>query len=446
MFDVVWRLAKLVYKGRNVVVGVLILVLFVASLLMTLNHFIGFQGQSEDIQQWLSKAGHWKIVLVSVSAVLLVAWDYVSPTLRTLFGDSWLRAVVWGMVGMTLIVFALAGWPEGVIAYRYGNLGCLILYIVAFGLVAKVLPPKSAVQEESLYIEDNPKVHSQAVLYESQTQIINDIQHLIVSAHPSTFAISGRWGIGKTFLLQRAMNALADDKTIIWVDFEPWRYASEEALIRGFYEDIGKKLAKDIPGIQHIARPLVETTEKFVKKHDGSGIVGSILDMLRAAFSPPVKDTPETQIGNLLKREGKRLVLVIDDVERSFNAERIFRTLQLAHFAKGIDNVQVVFLCDKDVVLKARPQHFGGLSQDSAEYLEKFVEREVVVPSPRPQELRQLFSGLMDVQQQHQRPGFDFSESDLPDGMLSAVATPRGVIRLFNEFAAFRINAERNEE
>ncbi len=138
--------------------------------------------------------------------------------------------------------------------------------------------------------------------------------------------------------------------------------------------------------------------------------------------------------------EGKRLVIVIDDIERSFDGERIFRTLQLAHFAKCIDNVQVVFLCDKDVVLKARPSHFGNPSQDATEYIEKFVEREVVVPSPRPPELRQLFFKLMSSQ--NQLPGFDFSEDDLSDEILSAIATPRGVIRLFNEYAAFRVNTE----
>jgi len=439
----IWRLVKAVFAARSAIVGSLLLVSFLVALMMTLNHFVGWQEHMLALQRWSAAGNHWLMVAGAVSAVLLVTWNYMSPTLRTLFGDNWFKAAVWGMVGAVLLALSLADWPEAAIAYRTGNLGCIILYLVAVGMVAKALPPKQAEHEDSPYIEDNPKAHSKAALYESQTQIVSDIRHLIAGAQPSTFAVSGRWGIGKTFLLQRAVDELADDETIIWVNFEPWRYASEEALIRGFYEDIGKKLAKDIPGIQHIARPLAETTEKFVRKHDGSGIIGSILDMVRAVFSPPVKDSPEVQIGNLLKREGKRLVVVIDDVERSFSAERIFRALQLAHFAKGIENVQVVFVCDKDVVLKARPSHFGDPAQDATEYLEKFVEREVVVPGPRPPELRQLFSNLMQTQQGRQ--GFDFTENDLPDDMLDAVATPRAIIRLYNEFAAFRVNVDRNE-
>lgn len=439
----IWRFVKLIFAARSTIVGSLLLVGFLVTLTMTLNHFIGMQEYTLALQKWSADGNHWLMVAGAVSAVLLLTWNQMSPTLRTLFGDSWFKVAVWGMVGLALLGCALVGWPEATVAYRTGNLGCMILYLVAVGMVAKALPPRQMELEDSLYVEDNPKAHSKAVLYESQTQIVNDIRHLIAGAQPSTFAVSGRWGIGKTFLLQRAADQLADDETIIWVNFEPWRYASEEALIRGFYEDIGKKLAKDISGIQHIARPLAETTEKFVRKHDGSGIVGSILDMTRAAFSPPVKDTPEMQIGNLLKREGKRLVVVIDDVERSFSAERIFRALQLAHFAKGIENVQVVFVCDKDVVLKARPPHFGNPAQDATEYLEKFVEREVVVPGPRPPELRQLFSNLM--QRQQGRQGFDFTESDLPDDMLDAIATPRAIIRLYNEFAAFRVNVDRNE-
>jgi predicted KAP-like P-loop ATPase len=338
-----------------------------------------------------------------------------------------------------LATISYSGLPQEGIAYRSVYASVVILYIVTLAIIAKLLPSKSISPSESPYIDDSPAGHDGAEPYETQRRIVADVKRLIEGGRPSTIAITGHWGIGKTFLLLRAKHEVEYDDSIIWMNFEPWRYASEEALIRGFYQDIGATLAEEIPGMQHITKPLAETTDKFVRQHDGTGIFGTAMDALRVASTS--NDNPEDQIRELLDQEGRRLVIVIDDVERSFNPEQIFRTLQLAHFAKNIDNVQVVFLYEKDVVLKACPAHLVGASQ--TEYLEKFVEVEVFVPSPRPSELRQLFTSFMGIHRN--REGFDFTESDLSDEMLYAVNTPRLVKLLANEFVAFRFNLEEGQ-
>lgn len=432
---------KSLYRMRGKIMGALLLIGFITLLLLWINRLVGFKNNTDSVHDWLMLDYHWAIIACAASFVVLTTWNYISPTLRTLFGKGWTRIGLWALVGMALLLAAYMGLPQEDIAYRSAYAGGAILCVVVLAIIAKI-PPKGFVLPESFYIEDNPVGREGAEVYETQKRLIADIKYLVAGAQPSVFAISGRWGIGKTFLLLRAKNELVQDKTIIWMKFEPWRYASEEALIRGFYQDIGSTLAKEIPGIQNITRPLAEATDKFIRQHDGTGILGAVMDVARAISQPA--ENPEVQVQELLTRERKRLVIVIDDVERSFDAERIFRTLQLAHYAKNIKNVQVVFLCDKDVVLKARPAHFGDPAQDATEYLEKFVEREVSVPSPRPPELRQHFATLMEAHRD--KPGFDFSEDDLPEDMLNAIGTPRGIIRLFNEFAAFRVNLEGGDD
>jgi len=427
-----WRIIRAIRGLCGWLIGISLIVIVVVALLTVLSYFaeprLGVFAQ--DMQVWLMEDKRWQIVLGGMSAVLVIAWNSLSPTLRALFGSGLSKPVVWFLAGLALVESDRLVWIKEDVAYLNKVMGGLVLCVVALGVLAKIRSRRTTPWRES---------YRPTALYDSQSQIVNNITRLIMDAEPSVFAVSGRWGIGKSFLLKRAREMLGFDESIIWVDFEPWRYASEEALIRGFYDDIARRLAKDIPGIQHIVRPLAETSEKFVKKHDGSGVLGTALDMARTVFSPPVKDAPEVQIEKLLKREGKRLVIVIDDVERSFNAERIFRTLQLAHFAQGIDGVQVVFLFDKDAVLAARPKHFSNQLLGTTEYLEKFVGLEIVVPSPRPAELRQLFSRLVSSRMSSQ--GFDdFTEKDLSDEMLAAIGTPRATIGLFGELENFQGN------
>lgn len=432
---------KVLYRARSKIMGVLLLASATTLLLLWADQLLGFKENTDSASKWLMFGYHWAIVAGVISFVVLTTWDYTSPTLRTLFGRGWTHIVLWTLVGIMLLLAAYAGMPQVGIAYRSAYVGTVILYVVILAAIAKI-PPRGFILADSFYVEDTPVGRDGVEVYETQKRLIADIKYLIAGGQPSVFAISGRWGIGKTFLFLRAKNELTQDKTIIWMGFEPWRYASEEALIRGFYQDIGATLAKEMSGVQNITKPLADATDKFIRQHDGTGIFGAVMDAARAISQPA--ENPEAQIENLLTRERKRLVIVIDDVERSFYAERIFRTLQLAHYAKNIKNVQVVFLCDKDVVLKARPAHFGDPAQDATEYLEKFVEREVSVPSPRPPELRQHFTALMEAHRD--KPGFDFSEHDLPEDMLNAIGTPRGIIRLFNEFAAFRVNLEGGDD
>lgn len=434
----VTKLLKQLFLNRSRIVGGLLLAAAISLLIAVLNHFIGFHETSNTANTWLLHSYRWLWVGLGIVFTLLLTWNNVSPTLRTYLNDSWSRATLWILIGAVLISYGLVKQARDNFEYRLVYVGGLILGLVVLSILSQAIPPKKISSTSSAYVPDDPEAHDDATLYETQTRIVSDIRYLIAGGVPSVFAITGRWGIGKTFLFKQAKKELQDARSIIWVNFEPWRYASEEALIRGFYQDIGKALSGKIPGVQRIARPLVETTDKFVRKQDRSGIVGAALDMLHD-FTSSLK-MPEIQIRDLLEQEHKRLVVVIDDVERSYDAERIFRTLQLSLFTKNIKNAQVIFLCDKEVVLSARPQHFNNLSQDATEYLEKFVEREVVVPNPRPSELRQMFRSLMESPPNH--TSFEFDDDDLTDDMLSAIGTPRGVIRIYNEFAAFRLNQE----
>jgi hypothetical protein len=430
------RGAITLFKSRAKIVGFLLLASIINLSVVGINELLGYADPTKTAHEWLVTRYHWAFILGGVSLVVALAWNYVSPTIRTIFG-SWVRVGLWGFIGLALLATSLIGWPHTENSYRNGYVGAAILYLVTLAVVAKSRPPRKPKYAPSLYADDNPKLYNESPPFQTQERAFSEIRYLISGGKPSAFVIAGPWGIGKTFLLEHAKAELTNDK-LICVEFEPWRYASEEALIRGFFQDISTALSDNILGVQHIVGPLTQAAEGFIREHDGSGLISTMSDAVRSIRST---STPEQQIGNLLKNEGKRLVVVIDNVERSYDPERIFRTLQLVHFAQGISDVQVVLLCELETIFRARPKHFGDNSKDASEYLEKFAGKIVTVPSPRPAELRGYLTDLLN---KHSAT-FDVDENTLPNEMLDTIKTPRGMIRIFNEVIGFRANVEEDQ-
>jgi hypothetical protein len=51
---------------------------------------------------------------------------------------------------------------------------------------------------------------------------------------PMVFGLNGRWGYGKTSVLNLLRNRLRNDKEIILVDFNPWYFSSADVLVHRF--------------------------------------------------------------------------------------------------------------------------------------------------------------------------------------------------------------------
>jgi hypothetical protein len=362
--------------------------------------------------------------LIIAVAVLLPS---VRGTLRNLvIGDNGNGlGIVCGVTGLLLLL--AAKYPHGSLLPRRPMLlvyiACLLL-VPAFILILTRVFIRPYSPDSGGLLGDAP-LETRDDLAPDQTIVLDNLKELLTKQQQiRSIGLYGDWGTGKTSVFQVARREIKQiDKGIIWVEIDPWRYTSQEALVLGFYEEIGKALERKIPGIQNSAAALLATAEPLVRTNDKTGVLATLFGWLQQLAQRQLRD-PGEYITNLLKREGKYLVVTIDNVERNTDEQQVLRTLQLVHFLQG-PVVAYVFISEKDKLLACIP---NADKENAATYLEKFIEYELELFKPDDKQLLGFFQRKLQSLEKH-----DFM-LNAPPRLIHDFATYRGVIKIFNQF------------
>lgn len=203
-----------------------------------------------------------------------------------------------------------------------------------------------------------------------------------------TFIISieGKWGSGKTSLMKLIKNEIKDDVEIM--HFNPWLLTDIKQVIKLFFDELIKVLCygsfkvkwnedikKDIKSLANILLPdNIEIDVKFIKfgykpkdtllKNDES------LEKIKSRINGYLK--------KLYEEFGKKIVIIVDDIDRLTDEETEF----IFRLTKGIadfDNLIYILLYDKGIVAKSL-QTFK--KEDGEKYLKKIVQYSLHVPKP----------------------------------------------------------------
>lgn len=408
----------------------------------------------ENLRGWAEQYSMYICLLVVVAT--LVYWRKLMPTVRTFAsinhfeatGDPLARlnsrSKVYVLFLISVMMFIFAVFHELPIwevlnqhPVRYGYVADIFLAVVILIMIADFAAPTEAQINMSAFAPDNP--NGEISPTETQQQAIDHLANIFVSGMPRSVALNGDWGSGKTLVYKLARkDAALTNEEIIWVDFNPWQYASEEALVKGFYETIAKEIDEKIPGLQNTLIKITRSVEQLVSKSDNGNIFQMLSGIVKDVSS--VNHTPDEIIKGLIRREGKRLVIVLDDIERQYDSERAFRALQLVHHAKtmGESNVQVLCIFERDALLNAVPPHVPS----GQEYLEKFSEIEISLPPPTYTSLKMQLDQLIDSEAYGKLLPKDFS-LEINNAIVKDIKSHRGVIRAFNELLLEFYNTKR---
>ena len=334
-------------------------------------------------------------------------------------------------IGILLLLAAAFISDKGIIndyPASYGYAGCLFLIL---GLLSGFLQRQKQLsigEQTSIYREDRT-VHLRSNLDSHQTIVLDNLVGVLSGSHVvRSVGLYGPWGVGKSSIIETAKSEILNkSRNIIWVNFEPWRYTSQESLTLGFYGVIGKGLEENIKGIQNTVAELLKLAAPLVNKLDSTGAIKTFSNLAIKSLSKQ-SDSPEEYITNVLEREGKELIVIIDDVERMYSKVHIQRTIQLAHFLKNSGRVKYVFIADKLKLMQAVPDHH---SDSRALYLEKFIEYELYVPTPKVPDLVRFLDKLLSSKTKLLH--IDFTLEGL-NPILRDASTYRGVLKTFNQF------------
>jgi energy-coupling factor transporter ATP-binding protein EcfA2 len=271
---------------------------------------------------------------------------------------------------------------------------------VATGGPAPLLPPPSGDHAVGSRAEDRL----------GRAPLAEAIAAQIVGADPETgvvFGVTGPWGSGKTSLLRMAKEALEEDHggfLVLW--FNPWLFTGTQHLMDAFFTELGSQL-NDLSGTEW--DELGATMQAFgatLSRLRTVPAVGGFAAAGGATISagggrmrgPADEDASlyerrrrlEEALRRAGERNGRRLVIVVDDLDR-LRRQEIRDLVALVKLNADLPNLHFVLAYDRGRVEQA----VGETEGDGRAYLEKIVQVAYDVPKSRDVDLSQELIGAM---------------------------------------------------
>lgn len=200
-------------------------------------------------------------------------------------------------------------------------------------------------------------------------KIINQISNTIINCNNnSKFVISlkGAWGAGKTTILNNVKKKL-DSKEIIYInDFEPWMYNDKKSLLIAFFDSIMKKINCGFRINE------IDVFNKTYLRNVTSNLEYNLGDLFQKDIDI---ERVKKIINKYLESNNKRIVLVLDNLERC-SSEQILFILTTIHNLFNFNRIIYILSYDEQIMKKIFEEE---LKLDYS-YIEKIVQLEFRVP------------------------------------------------------------------
>ena len=278
------------------------------------------------------------------------------------------------------------------------------------------------------------------------SQIVNEILETEAML-PVSIGIFGNWGAGKSSLLNLIEQQIKSDEWIV-IKFDAWLYQGFDDARTALLETIANHLiqaAKDeetilkksqnllvrINGLR-LAGFLAEgaalavgfPTFGLVSKIFGTAqnaldgiqdeteskqvveIGKEIVDSRRKLINPLKQQTPPQQIdefrkeyGEILRDLGKKLVIVIDNLDRCLPANAI-QTLEAIRLFLFLNRTAFIIAADEEMIRHSVAEHYKDLSyRHQIDYLDKLIQIPIRVPKAGVLEIRAYLYMLYAIHQ-----------------------------------------------
>lgn len=219
-----------------------------------------------------------------------------------------------------------------------------------------------------------------------------------------TFGLYGNWGSGKTSLLNMLTSHLntttqKHSKPIIF-KFNPWLISDQNQLFSQFFKQLSDeiKLRDYSEEAKNVGEQLIKYSQ-FFEPLTVIPVISFWATLLQKTFTSvgnasknygDMKSKNLLEIKKALENElnkfGKKIIIIIDDIDRLNNAE-IRQIFQLVKSVGDFKNVMYLLAFDKNIVCKALEHVQEGEGED---YLEKIIQVPFEIPMLDKGELNQI--------------------------------------------------------
>jgi len=264
-------------------------------------------------------------------------------------------------------------------------------------------------------------------------------QTIVSRKDPSSIVIGiyGSWGDGKTTVLNFIEKELSQQPNIITYKFNPWRFSDENKMLIGFFHSLANALGKSE---KNVKEKIGDWIGKYVSTIASAFGKAEAAEKLGKLLSSTELEETKTRVNGILKDAGKRIIVLIDDIDRLDKNEIQF-LFRLVKLNADFVNTAYVLAFDDDMVTAALQEKYSAAGSESGRgFLEKIIQVPLDLPAIPLALLRDFCFSTID--QAIKEAGINLSEEDVNafvrgyiDGLEIRVKTPRMATRYSNILA-----------
>jgi hypothetical protein len=266
--------------------------------------------------------------------------------------------------------------------------------------------------------------------------------------------LTGRWGLGKSSVLNLLEKKLDDMNFVVVAVFNPWLFNGRDELVTGFFNALRSALGNSS---SEDARKLLSSIDRYwgainfaghsvaavIDVNGASGaataVWRSLVSRLKGAVPKPIPRTPEQEKESLedkIRELNWSVVVLIDELDRVEDDE-VRAVAQLVKALGDIKGISYLVSYDPDRVSEALGK--GDSPEERRQSGERYIEKIIQHPIP----LRPLFptdkkallaNALANCNAQIEAPQID-SQREIHDHLIEAIQTPREIKRLIGAFS-----------
>lgn len=265
--------------------------------------------------------------------------------------------------------------------------------------------------------------------------------------------VYGKWGEGKTSLLSFVETELKPNQGCIIVHFNPWRFGDETVLITTFFQALATSLKEKLytrkerffgfvkgneplfdgaPDLLNNIAEYGKLSTSFVGSISGVASIAGKAGKSKAEVSV---ETLKERIEKLLEKNKKRILIVIDDIDR-LEVDEIRAIFRLVKLTGNFKYTTYLLAFDDTQVSRVLARSLGS---DDLEVGNSYLEKIIQVPLRLPMATKaDMYSYCMDrinaLIKDYNLPPEELNRLDscIKNDLLPALMTPRMVVRLVN--------------
>jgi hypothetical protein len=190
--------------------------------------------------------------------------------------------------------------------------------------------------------------------------------------------IHGPWGEGKTSVLNMIVERLETHENVVVVRFNPWRFPEESLLLRSFFLDVAGKIDSALLTKKETLVALAEEYADVLSAIPYAGKMSGALKVFARKRSHVDIDALKTRFENALATSSKRIVVMMDDIDRLDKAE-IHAVFRLVKLLGDFPNTTYVLFFDEKRVAEALGEKYIGAGGGKS-FLEKIIQVPLSLP------------------------------------------------------------------